>query len=148
MRQQERLVSAVMKNASRLRVFMTADAMGGVWQYALDLASGLKPHGVETVLATIGPNPSAAQRSAADAAGLALVETELPLDWTARQPREIEEAAWALARLATDAQPDIVHLNSPALAGQHAAELWTWLNDQNSAPYLEFPVKIRRMRRR
>jgi glycosyltransferase involved in cell wall biosynthesis len=116
MREQERLVSAMMKNANRLRVFMTADAMGGVWQYALDLASGLKPLGVETVLAIIGPNPSAAQRSAADAAGLALVETELPLDWTARQASEIEAAAWALARLATDTQPDIVHLNSPALA--------------------------------
>jgi glycosyltransferase involved in cell wall biosynthesis len=109
-------VSAVMKSAHRLRVFMTADATGGVWPYALDLASGLKPHGIETVLAIMGPNPSAAQRSAADATGLALVETNLPLDWTARQAREIEEAAWALARLATDTQPDIVHLNSPALA--------------------------------
>jgi glycosyltransferase involved in cell wall biosynthesis len=105
-----------MTRAHRLRIFMTADAVGGVWQYALDLASGLKPHGIETVLAVLGPDPSAAQRAAADAAGLAVFETGLPLDWTARQAREIEDASWALARLATDVQPDIVHLNGPAPA--------------------------------
>jgi glycosyltransferase involved in cell wall biosynthesis len=116
MQQQYRLVSAVMARTHRSRVFMTADAVGGVWQYALDLASGLKWHGFETILAVMGPNPSPAQRASADAAGLAVLETGLPLDWTAREAREIEEAASALARLATDAQPDIVHLNSAALA--------------------------------
>ena len=44
---------------------MTADAVGGVWTYALDLAGGLSRHGVETMLAVLGPEPSAEQRAEA-----------------------------------------------------------------------------------
>lgn len=99
-----------------LRVFMTADAVGGVWQYALDLAGGLRPHGVEVLLAVLGPRPSDDQAAAAEAAGIRLIATGLPLDWTARAGADVEEAGWAVARMATEAEPDIVHLNSPALA--------------------------------
>ena len=42
-----------------LRLLMTADAVGGVWTYALDLAGALAAHGVETTLAVLGPAPSA-----------------------------------------------------------------------------------------
>ncbi|HEX2135699.1 MAG TPA: glycosyltransferase family 4 protein [Microvirga sp.] len=95
---------------------MTADAVGGVWQYALDLASGLGPHGVETVLAVVGPEPSGEQRRAVEAAGVEMIVTGLPLDWTAPSARDVEEAGWALARIAIETEPDIVHLSSPALA--------------------------------
>jgi glycosyltransferase involved in cell wall biosynthesis len=95
---------------------MTADAVGGVWQYALDAAHGLKAHGVETTLAALGPRPSADQRDAARGAGIAdLVETDLPLDWTADRPEAVIEAGRAVARLAAERRPDLVHLNSPAL---------------------------------
>ena len=101
-----------------MRVVMTADAVGGVWQYALDAAHGLSRHGVETVLATLGPRPTADQRAAAQAAGIAeLVETDLPLDWTADRAETVLAAGEAVARLAAERRPDIVHLNSPALAG-------------------------------
>jgi glycosyltransferase involved in cell wall biosynthesis len=99
-----------------LRVLMTADAVGGVWTYALDLASALRAHRVETVLALLGPAPSKDQRAGAAEAGVTLVETDLPLDWTASMPGEVGEAARALSRLAAEIGPDIVHLNSPALA--------------------------------
>jgi hypothetical protein len=38
-----------------LHLFMTTDAVGGVWQYALDLARGLETHDVRTTLAVPGP---------------------------------------------------------------------------------------------
>jgi len=38
---------------------MTADAVGGVWGFALDLAAGLAARGVRTDLAVLGPGPSA-----------------------------------------------------------------------------------------
>ena len=47
------------------RVLMTADTIGGVWQYAVDLARGLGEYGVDVTLATLGGEPSAAQRSEA-----------------------------------------------------------------------------------
>jgi glycosyltransferase involved in cell wall biosynthesis len=103
-----------------LRVLMTADAVGGVWQYAVDLAQGLRPHGVSMTLAVLGPAASADQQASAQAAGVDLIDTGLPLDWTAERPAEVEEAGRAIARIAAQLQPDIVHLNSPALAASGA----------------------------
>ncbi|PVE25933.1 glycosyl transferase family 1 [Microvirga sp. KLBC 81] len=100
---------------------MTADAVGGVWQYALDVAEGLRAYGVETTLAVLGPAPTDDQIRRAEAASIDLITTDLPLDWTADRPQEVEEAGRAIARLSARIKPDIVHLNSPALAasGHH-----------------------------
>jgi glycosyltransferase involved in cell wall biosynthesis len=95
---------------------MTTDAVGGVWQYSLDLACGLKRLGVEVLLAVLGPGPDPAQAGEAQRFGIRLIETGLPLDWTAQDPKDVEEAGWAVARLALETKPDLVHLNSPALA--------------------------------
>lgn len=100
-----------------LRLFMTADAVGGVFQYALELAGGLAAYDVRTTLALLGPPPTGFQRAAAEAVpGLKLIETDLALDWLASGPAEVKAAAAALAELARAHQPDIVHLNAPALA--------------------------------
>jgi glycosyltransferase involved in cell wall biosynthesis len=99
-----------------LRVFMTADAVGGVWQYALDLAEGLRPHGVEVTLAVLGPAPSPDQQAAAHAAGVRLLLTGLPLEWIAGNEHEVEAAGRILGRIALPSQFDLVHLNNPALA--------------------------------
>jgi glycosyltransferase involved in cell wall biosynthesis len=99
------------------RVLMSADAVGGVWQYALELARGLSTHGVETVLAVLGPKPGdGAMREAHAIRGLRLIHTGLPLDWTARSEREVLGAAFEVARLADRFGVDVVHLNAPALA--------------------------------
>lgn len=102
--------------AKSLNVLMTADAVGGVWQYAIDLAGGLRAHGVRTTIAVLGPAPSADQQAMAEAAGAELVATGLPLDWTAYHQDEVKEASRSIARLAKQIQPDLVHLNAPALA--------------------------------
>ena len=99
-----------------MRLLMTADAVGGVWQYATDLARGCR-HEVETILAMLGPAPTAdALADAVTIRGLRVVITGLPLDWTAASPGEIAETALAVAELADSAGADVVHLNSPALA--------------------------------
>jgi glycosyltransferase involved in cell wall biosynthesis len=105
-----------MTSARKLRLFMTADAVGGVWQYALDLARGLAEHDVATTLAVLGPAPDDDQvAAAAGVPDLHLVQTDLPLDWTATSPDEVADAAAAIATLADDSVPDVVHLNSAAL---------------------------------
>lgn len=99
------------------RVLMTADAVGGVWTYALDLAAGLARQGVATTLVTLGPRPAADQRQQAQATpGLQLIETDLKLDWTAETLGEIEAAASVLRSIAHASGADLIHLNSPALA--------------------------------
>lgn len=99
------------------RVLMTADAVGGVWTYALDLANGLAGAGAEVSLAVLGPPPSPDQASAAAATpGVRLIETGLPLDWMAGDPADIEEAAATVRTLAKRLRADVAHLNGPALA--------------------------------
>ena len=97
-------------------VLMTADAVGGVWTYALDLGRGLAEAGMGVTLAVPGPAPDAGQRTAAKAAGLALEPLGGALDWTAAQPGEVAASAARLVQLCTQLRPELVHLNSPALA--------------------------------
>jgi glycosyltransferase involved in cell wall biosynthesis len=99
-----------------IRVLMTVDAVGGVWQYATELAAALRAHDVETVLAVLGPMPSAAQRQEAEAlGGIEIIATGLPLDWLT-EPESVRVAGSEIAALALRQRVHLVHLNSPALA--------------------------------
>jgi glycogen(starch) synthase len=99
------------------RVLMTADCVGGVWTYALDLSRALAGAGVEVTLAVLGPSPSPAQGAAAGAIdGLTLIDTGLPLDWLAQDAEAVLQTGRAVAALAREVRADLVHLNSPALA--------------------------------
>ncbi len=100
------------------RILMTTDAVGGVWRYSVDLADGLAAHGVQTVLAVLGPAPGRMQRVEAEAVpGLRLVNTGLPLDWTAKSPAELDRASERLASLAALVGAEGIHLHAPALVG-------------------------------
>jgi len=99
-------------------VLMTTDAVGGVWRYTLDLAAGFAQRGVPAVLAVLGPPASPSQRAEAAAFGLPLVETGLPLDWTAESPAELAYATAGLIRLAAEAGATGAHLHAPALVGE------------------------------
>jgi glycosyltransferase involved in cell wall biosynthesis len=103
-----------------MRLLMTVDAVGGVWQYATELAGALVPHGVETLLAVLGPAPSEKQREAvARMKGVRLIETGLPLDWLG-DAASTRTAAAEIATMARRERVDLVHLNSPALAAGQA----------------------------
>lgn len=100
-----------------MRVLVTLDAVGGVWQYGIDLASALAECRVQTILAVLGPSPSAEQRREAAAVPDAmLIETGLPLDWMCDGPDQILDAGETIAKMAADAQVDLVQLNMPSLA--------------------------------
>lgn len=98
------------------RLLVTTDAVGGVWRYALDLCGGMAECGVEPVLAVMGPAASAAQAAEADAASAHLIETGLPLDWTASDASSVAAAQRALERLADARGCDGAHLHTPALS--------------------------------
>jgi len=98
-------------------LLLTADSVGGVWTYALDLARGLVPHGYRTTIAVLGPPPGPAQRAAvAEIEGLDYIDTGLPLDWTAPSDVHVRAAAASLMELAGRLSPDLFQVNSPALA--------------------------------
>ena len=100
------------------RLLMTTDAVGGVWRYSVDLAGGLAAHGVQAVLAVLGPDADRMQRLEAEAVpGLRVVNTGLPLDWTAKAPAELDGASEHLASLAALVGAGGIHLHAPALVG-------------------------------
>lgn len=100
------------------RILLVTDAVGGVWVYSVELAKALRQIGVEAVLAVMGPAPAARQR--ADADGIALVETGLPLDWMETSPSELRRAGDAIARLASRQGVDLVQTCSAALLADAA----------------------------
>jgi glycosyltransferase involved in cell wall biosynthesis len=92
-------------------VLMTADAVGGVWRYAIDLARGLGDRGVRTTIAVMGPPPSAGQRREADAAGVHLVDRPYRLEWMDDPWDDVKRAGDWLLALERTLRPDVVHLN-------------------------------------
>jgi len=106
--------------STRLKVLVTADAVGGVWQYSTELAGGLSRLGIETVIAVMGPCPSEAQLRAAALPGVELVDTGLALDWLAEDGGSLRKAGHAIRDLADAHGADIVQLNTPALAAETA----------------------------
>ena len=119
------------------RVLMTADTVGGVWQYALELCRELTRGDVEVMLATMGALPSRDQRAEADAiAGLTLHPTAYRLLWMDDPWADVQRAGDWLQALAADVRPHIVHLNdyahatlpwpAPVLVVAHSCVLSWW----------------------
>lgn len=103
------------------RVLMTADSMGGVWTYALELVRALSRHGVVTTLATVGRQLSSEQRRAAhEVPGLDLRESTLRLEWMEDPWEDVARAGEWLQEIAAETRPDLVHLNDYA----HGALPW------------------------
>ena len=103
------------------RVLMTADTVGGVWTYAMELARALGAEGVEVVLATMGGFANAEQRSEARSIPtLELLESEYRLPWMDQPWDDVQAAGDWLLHLAARTRPDVVHLNEPV----HAALPW------------------------
>lgn len=99
-------------------LLMTADAVGGIWTYAIDLGRELVRKKHRVTLAVLGPGLDAEKRRVAEAAGLPLVELGFPPEWLAANSVEVAQAGDALSRMARAEDVDLVHLNHPALAAQ------------------------------
>lgn len=96
---------------------MTADTVGGVWTYALELTRALQPYDVEVSLAIMGPSPSAAQRDAAHSiANLNLFKSDYKLEWMPGCWTDVKRAGEWLLHLQNRLRPDVIHLNGYAHA--------------------------------
>lgn len=124
-------------SSSPLRVLMTADTVGGVWTYALELARALAPGGVRVSLATMGERPTAAQRrEAGEVPGLEVFESAFRLEWMEAPWDDVARAGDWLLGLEARVRPDVVHLNgfahgvlpwrAPVLVVGHSCVLSWW----------------------
>jgi glycosyltransferase involved in cell wall biosynthesis len=95
------------------RLLLTADPLGGVWTYALELARALQQHGVQVVLATMGGPVMASQRAEVRRiSGLTVCESSFKLEWMENPWSDVERAGDWLLGLEEAVLPDVVHLNS------------------------------------
>jgi glycosyltransferase involved in cell wall biosynthesis len=96
---------------------MTADAVGGVWTYALELADALAPMGVEVHLAVLGPEPTPARLAEVAESAVASCEVRpFALEWMPQPWSDVDASGQWLLELAERLRPDVVHLNGYALA--------------------------------
>jgi glycosyltransferase involved in cell wall biosynthesis len=140
------------------RVLMTADAISGVWTYALELADALAPEGIEVILATMGPLPDDVRLAEARrVSNLELVSTPLKLEWMDDPWNDVAQAGRWLLDLERRYRPDLIHLNgfchgtlptqAKRLVVGHSCRL-SWWQAVKGAPapvgFEEYRVRVRR----
>ncbi|MYZ49356.1 glycosyltransferase [Rhizobiales bacterium L72] len=96
---------------------MTADAVGGVWSYAIELTRQLARRDVEVTLVVMGEKPSIDQaREAAALPNLSLIGTDFRLEWMRDPEADLQLAGELLLEIEAEQRPDVVHLNGYAHA--------------------------------
>jgi glycosyltransferase involved in cell wall biosynthesis len=120
-----------------MKVLMTADPLGGVWNYALELCAALGSHYVRVSLATLGGLPSAQQQAQlARLPYVTVYPSKFRLEWMSDPWEDLERAGQWLLSLERSIEPDIVHLNhlvhadlpwrAPVLSVGHSCVLSWW----------------------
>jgi glycogen(starch) synthase len=133
---------------------MTADTVGGVWTYAVELAHALAPHDVHVHLATMGRPLDEAQRSDADVFA-EVHESSFPLEWMDDPWAGVDAAGSWLLELERAVQPDVVHLNgyvhaalpwqSPTLVVAHSDVVSWWRAVHGEQPPAEWDTYRQRV---
>ena len=141
-----------------MRVLMTADAVGGVWRYTLELARALASFDVHVDIALMGPAPDESMRAEARAcANVILYKSEYLLEWMDGWQDDMHASGEWLLALEKALRPDIVHLNgyvhaalswrAPVIVVAHSCVLSWWqatLGEPAPARYDAYRVAVAR----
>ena len=104
-----------------MNILMTADTVGGVWQYAMELMTSLEVKGYSFSLATMGPPPDDSQLEQLNRiSNVTLHVGDFKLEWMASPWLDVTKAGDWLMNLAIEVKPDVVHLNGYT----HASLAW------------------------
>ena len=141
-----------------MRILMTADPVGGVWSYALELCAALAQDDVRVTLATLGGEPSPAQLD--EVARLPNVElfcSAYRLEWMPQPWDDLQRAGEWLLSLEKALRPDLIHLNhlvhaelpwdAPVLTVAHSCVLSWWAAVRRTpipAEWLEYRICVTR----
>jgi glycogen synthase len=150
-------LSAISPKQAYKRILMTADTIGGVWNYAIELADGLGRSGILVALATMGAPLTRSQRNAASQLDNLLVfESNFRLEWMQDPWSEVDRAGGWLLALEQQIQPDIVHLNgyshgalpwrAPVLIVAHSCVLSWWeavKGDKAPSDWNEYRARVK-----
>jgi glycosyltransferase involved in cell wall biosynthesis len=135
---------------------MTADAVGSVWTYALELTRALQTFDIEVYLAVMGPAPTSEQQHDARAIpNLKLFIGDYKIEWMPDSRRDLRRAADWLLNLESRFAPDVIHLNeyahtslgwtSPTLVVGHSCRSSWWAAVRNApapAEWREYRLSV------
>jgi glycogen synthase len=150
------IVEGTIRVSQSLRILMTADAVGGVWQYSVDLIRGFAEQGAQVLLATLGPRPSLQQKRQIETIpGVELVESSYALEWMQTPWREVDESGEWLLKLQSKFKADVIHLNGyshaalpwnkPVLVTAHSCVFSWWRAVHGCSPGAEWAEYKRRV---
>ena len=95
-----------------LHVLLTADVVGGVWDFCRVLAAELvRARNRVTLLAFGVPGPEHRRQAAAVGEGLTLLHAPLKLEWMEDSDADVRAAEALVTDLARELRPDVVHVN-------------------------------------
>jgi len=128
---------------------MTADAIGGVWTYALELARALEPFAIEVDLAVMGgPLGRSRRAEAAHISNLNIFKSEYKLEWMPDCWDDVKKSGYWLLNLEDRLRPDIIHLNgyahallpwrSPTVIVAHSCVFSWWEAVKTGTPTFEW----------
>jgi glycosyltransferase involved in cell wall biosynthesis len=128
-----------------MKLLMTTDSIGGVWNYSLELCSAFGAHGVRVALAVLGGPPSNAQRQQANRlSNVSVYESSFRLEWMPDPWEDLARAGEWLLSLEEMTGADMVHLNhlvhaelpwrSPVLTVGHSCVLSWWAGVYGRSP--------------
>ncbi|MEZ4865015.1 MAG: glycosyltransferase family 4 protein [Caldilineaceae bacterium] len=120
-----------------MKILMTADTVGGVWTYALDLVAALSPQHYKVTMATMGAPLTRTQWQATLCyPHLSVCESAYKLEWMDDPWGDVTAAGRWLLYLAQEFKPDLIHLNgyvhatlpwgAPVLVVGHSCVLSWW----------------------
>lgn len=137
-------------------VFMTADTVGGVWNYALEMCAALACHKIHVSVATMGPAPTPRQRAELrHLRNVDLYESTFRLEWMDGAEQDFDKAGDWLLSLARRIEPDVIHLNgyshaalrwnAPVIVVAHSCLLSWWAAVKRQPPPVEWEDYRRRV---
>jgi len=127
-----------------MRILLTADPIGGVWNYALELCTALRPLHAVIALATLGRPLTRAQRcQLAPLDHVTVFESAFRLEWMPQPWDDLARAGDWLLDIERRFCPDVIHLNhlvhadlpwrAPVITVGHSCVL-SWWNAVRGTP--------------
>lgn len=139
------------------RILITADPIGGVWTYAMQLIKHLQREGCAVMLAVTGGTLRKEQlEELQELEPLKWVHHPGKLEWMDDPWEEVDQAGAWLIRMRAHFKPDLVHVNSysqaalpwgvPVLLGAHSCVMSWWRAVKGEpAPHEQFAEYRRRV---
>jgi len=96
-----------------IKIVMTADTVGGVWTYAMDLCGALQNFNTEIHLVTMGALLSKDQyRQVQELRNIHLYESNYKLEWMQDPWHDVEKAREWVDYICQKVTPDLIHFNN------------------------------------